>query len=88
YVFNKEFTNDYYAEVSIDTYDGTVFYDFFGTNNPTEEPKFIVVIPYPPRPQLTEFTVTEDELRAWAQDYKSYIPRNFNPYIPNTGSSC
>ncbi|NES08143.1 MAG: hypothetical protein F6K22_38455, partial [Okeania sp. SIO2F4] len=43
YVFNKEFTNDYYAEVSIDTYDGTVFYDFFGTNNPTEEPKFIAV---------------------------------------------
>ncbi len=93
YVFDQNFTEDYYAKVSIETYEGSIFYDFFGTNNPTKKPKYIVVIPYPPKPKLGRYTVNTAELEAWATqpttvEEKSYIPPNFNPYIPIQGCSC
>ncbi|NET16406.1 MAG: hypothetical protein F6K08_28065 [Okeania sp. SIO1H6] len=93
YVFDEDFTKNYYAKVAIDTYEGSIFYDFFGKHNPENQPKYIVVIPYPPKPQLGQFTVTKKELRAWATqpttaDENSYIPPHFNPYIAIHASSC
>lgn len=43
-------------------------------------------IPYPPRPQLGELTVTHEELDAWANDTRSDKYVADNVYIPT--SSC
>jgi hypothetical protein len=62
YVFDEEFTNLFYFEVSTDTFEGYITgFDF-------TKKKFRVVLAYPPRPELNEFNVTEDTLRNWSQN--------------------
>jgi hypothetical protein len=85
YVFESIYLANFYAEVITDEYDGSVSFDFFGKDNPTGQSKFIVVIPYPPKPALSELTVTNEELSDWATSL-NYSPPNYNPYIPVNGS--
>ena len=87
YVFDSEHLKHFYTEVSVDILDGGVSYDFFGTQNRSKKPKFIVVVPYPIKPDLNEFTVSPDELKEWAQDASNYTPPNSNPFIPVNGST-
>lgn len=85
YVFEGIYLSNFYAEVITDEYNGSVSFDFFGKDNPTGKSKFIVVIPYPPKPALSELTVTNEELSTWAKS-GSYVPPHYNPYIPVNGS--
>ena len=59
------------------------------TNN--KNAKFGWVIPYPPRPQIGEATVTKKDLKDWAEwvEGDEVKPRKYfsdNPYIPTTCS--
>jgi hypothetical protein len=42
------------------------------------------ILPYPPRPQLGELTVTEIELNAWVENNSPEKYFSENPYIPST----
>ncbi|HBE18197.1 MAG TPA: hypothetical protein DEG17_08745 [Cyanobacteria bacterium UBA11149] len=75
------FTNLFYSLVVTDTFNGKLI-DAPMPDVTTEMP-FISVIAYPPRPVLSELTVTEDELVAWASNQVpggDYLPPS--AYIP------
>lgn len=86
YKFKGNYLDNFYTVVTTDDFNGSLSFDFFGTKNPTRKPKFIVVIPYPAKPALSNFTVSEEELKTWAKDEDKYLPPNWNPFIPINGS--
>jgi len=62
---NYELVYEYAFKVSWDTfYANRTDYPQSG-NNPVP-PYYEVVMPYPPRPELSEFTVKPDQVKAWA----------------------
>ncbi|WP_013334725.1 hypothetical protein [Gloeothece verrucosa] len=87
YAFTQEYVNLFYSKVNPYLGEEGIFYDFFGTENPTREPRFVVIISLPPKPELSDFTVTEEELKNWANETTSYSPPHFNPYIPISAST-
>lgn len=75
------FTNLFYSLVVIDSFNGKLI-DAPMSEVTTEMP-FISVIAYPPRPVLSELTVTEEVLKAWASNKVpggDYLPPS--AYIP------
>lgn len=84
YAFTQKYLANFYTEVDVNTFDGDVSYDFFGHYNPTSQPKFVVRIGLPPRPELGKITVSDTELIEWAQNTQDYEPPN--PYIPISAS--
>ncbi len=83
----------YHFEISWDTFEGKVC-DNHQAHPNQEPPYFTVVLPYPPRPALNEFTVTLDQIKEWAnsplekEDEHGLIKNPYPPYpyIPTT--SC
>ena len=79
------FTNLFYSLVVTDSFNGKLIYAPMSEVR-TEMP-FISVIAYPPRPVLSELTVTEEVLVAWASNTVpggDYLPPS--AYIPIAAS--
>jgi hypothetical protein len=91
-IFDDDEILMYHFEVSWDTFEGKVS-DNHQANPNQKPPYFTVVLPYPPRPALNEFTVTLDQIQEWAnspleEDEHGLIKNPYPPYpyIPTT--SC
>ncbi len=82
YIFTDPLIQEFRFEVTVDSFTGNISYDY---NEETKE-KYLAIIAYPPRPALSEFTVTEDQLKSWIQDNSSgnYLPPS--AYIPVSAS--
>jgi len=80
-----DFTNLFYSLVVTDSFNGKLIYAPMSCLT-TDKP-YISVIAYPPRPELSELTVTAEELRSWASNEVSgeyYLPPSV--YIPIAAS--
>ena len=90
-IFEDEEIRTYHFEVSWDTFEGKVC-DNHQANPNQEPPYFTVVLPYPPRPALNEFTVTLDQIKEWVnsplEDDEGLIKTPYPPYpyIPTTST--
>ncbi|KAB8318703.1 hypothetical protein SD81_014830 [Tolypothrix campylonemoides VB511288] len=69
----------YLFEVTVNGFNGVL--EDVDRNSPS---LFKFVIPYPPRPQLGEVTVTLDELEEWIANREEDEYFADNPYIPTT----
>lgn len=94
---NYELVYEYALKVSWDTFYSTRT-DYPQPGNNPVPPFYEVVISYPPRPELGEFTVKLDQLKKWAEAEENggefpFYPDNFNsdkvkfvhppyPYLP------
>jgi hypothetical protein len=91
-IFDDDEILMYHFEVSWDTFEGKVS-DNHQANPNQEPPYFTVVLPYPPRPALNEFTVTLDQIKEWVNsplenDEHGLIKNPYPPYpyIPTTST--
>lgn len=82
FIFSDPFIDQFRFEVTVDSFTGSIRKN--EENNKSE--KYVAVIAYPPRPALSEFTVTEQQLNDWMRDKGSgdYLPPS--PYIPLTST--
>ncbi|MBD6620501.1 hypothetical protein FNW02_33150 [Komarekiella sp. 'clone 1'] len=82
YIFTDPLVQDFRFEVTVDSFTGNISYEY----DEERKEKYVAIIAYPPRPALSEFTVTEDQLKDWMQDNLSgnYLPPSV--YIPVSGS--
>lgn len=79
---NPDFSNlGYLFEINVNDFFGVL--EDVNVNNPS---LFKFVIPYPPRPQLSETTVTTDDLEDWIANREKNEYFADNPYIPTTCS--
>ncbi|KYC42524.1 hypothetical protein WA1_21430 [Scytonema hofmannii PCC 7110] len=80
YIFTDPLIQEFRFEVVVDSFTGRIRKD------EENQAKYLATIAYPPRPALSEFTVTEEQLNQWVQDNNSgeYLPPSV--YIPVSGS--
>lgn len=80
FIFSDPFIDQFRFEVTVDSFTGGVRKD------EEQKAKYVAIIAYPPRPVLSEFTVTEQQLNDWMRDKGSgdYLPPS--PYIPLTST--
>lgn len=62
--------------------DPTIFSGWITDVEPDHPSTLAAVIAYPPRPQLSEATVTKEELQAWLEDRDPMHLKSNNVYIP------
>ncbi|MEQ8385806.1 MAG: hypothetical protein RH949_25950 [Coleofasciculus sp. A1-SPW-01] len=91
-IFDPDEIQIYRFEVSWETFDGKVI-DNHQAVLDQKPPYFTIVLPFPPRPALSEFTVTLDQIQSWVnapiqEDGNGLIENPFPPYpyIPTTCS--
>lgn len=91
-IFDDDEIKIYQFEVSWDTFEGKILEHHQAVPD-QEPPYFTIVLPYPPRPALNEFTVTLDKIQNWVnspieEDESGLIKNPYppHPYIPTT--SC
>lgn len=75
-----EITEKFTFQVVLDTYTGSI--------SETDRDRYLAFMAYPPRPSLSEVTVTEQQLYDWAQNLNTlgdYLPPS--PYIPIAAST-
>ncbi|MUG95680.1 hypothetical protein F7734_26315 [Scytonema sp. UIC 10036] len=80
YIFTDPLIQEFRFEVVVDSFTGRIRKD------EANQAKYLATIAYPPRPELSEFTVTEEQLNQWIKDNNSgeYLPPSV--YIPVSGS--
>lgn len=74
-----DMTEKFTFRVVLDTYTGSII--------EIADKKYLAYMSYPPRPALSEITVSEEQLYDWAQNLNTlgdYLPPS--PYIPIAGS--
>lgn len=91
-IFDDDEILTYRFEISWDTFEGKMLENHQAALK-QQPPYFTVVLPYPPRPVLNEFTVTLDKIQDWInspieEDEDGLIknPYPSYPYIPTTTS--
>lgn len=91
-IFDDDEILTYRFEISWDTFEGKVSENHQAVLE-QQPPYFTVVLPYPPRPVLNEFTVTPDQIQKWLnspieQDEHGLIKNPYPPYpyIPTSTS--
>jgi hypothetical protein len=78
---NESFVKLFYVQITRDAYSGRVIRA--SEEDATTYTGYINIIAYPPRPQLSDYTVTEQQLIDWASntnDTGDYLPPS--AYIP------
>jgi hypothetical protein len=91
-IFDDHEIEMYQFEVSWDTFEGKIIDHHQAVLN-QKPPYFTMLLPYPPRPALNEFTVTLDKIQDWVnspieEDERGLIKNPYPPYpyIPTTSS--
>jgi hypothetical protein len=91
-VFDDNEIKMYQFEVSWDTFEGKILEHHQAVPD-QKPPYFTIVLPYPPRPALSEFTVTLDKIQNWVnapieEDEDGLIKNPYPPYpyIPTTST--
>jgi hypothetical protein len=91
-IFDPDEIQIYRFEVSWETFDGKII-DNHQAVLDQKPPYFTIVLPFPPRPALSEFTVTLDQIQSWVnapikEDGNGLIENPFPPYpyIPTTST--
>ena len=90
-IFDDDEIELYRFEISWNTFEGTLNENTQAVRD-QKPPYFTMVLPYPPRPALGEFTVTLDQIQNWVnsplqEDNDGLIQNPFPPY-PYIPMSC